>query len=182
MHWQQGGERKVEKSCIASLEPIPRAKGELVHFFCIFGFWGCGLLCEIGLTGLKNRSDRFWWNRPDRFVPRVGTCSGGACICVGGALVCFGGLCSLLEHGFVSDVSSRCPCLRGPRLVFFKCSCSLPFSAFDRLLKFLSICFFSVSFSLCLPNVCVVNALIKEEIEDHVWFEDRWMVASLCDE
>jgi hypothetical protein len=42
------------------------------------------------------------------------------------------------------------------------------------------------------PNwllVCVVNALIKEDIEDrsvrgedHVWFEDRWMVASLCDE
>jgi hypothetical protein len=27
------------------------------------------------------------------------------------------GLCSLLEHGSVSDVSSRCPCLRGPRLV-----------------------------------------------------------------
>jgi hypothetical protein len=32
----------------------------------------------------------------------------------------FGDLRSLLEHGFVSDVSSRCPCLRGPRLVFFK--------------------------------------------------------------
>jgi hypothetical protein len=32
----------------------------------------------------------------------------------------FGDLCSLLEHGFVSDVSSRCPFLRGPRLVFFK--------------------------------------------------------------
>jgi hypothetical protein len=32
----------------------------------------------------------------------------------------FGGLRSLLEHSFVSDVSSRCPCLRGPRLVFFK--------------------------------------------------------------
>jgi hypothetical protein len=31
-----------------------------------------------------------------------------------------GGLCSLLEHGFVSDVSRRCPCLRGPRLVLFK--------------------------------------------------------------
>jgi hypothetical protein len=26
--------------------------------------------------------------------------------------------------------------------------------------------------------VGVVNALIKGEIEDHVWFEDRWMVAS----
>jgi hypothetical protein len=40
MHWQQGGESKVEKSCIASLEPIPRVKGELVHFFCILAFGG----------------------------------------------------------------------------------------------------------------------------------------------
>jgi hypothetical protein len=32
----------------------------------------------------------------------------------------FGGLRSLLEHSFVSNVSSRCRCLRGPRLVFFK--------------------------------------------------------------
>jgi hypothetical protein len=32
----------------------------------------------------------------------------------------FGGLHSSFEHGFVSDVSSRCPCLRGPRLIFFK--------------------------------------------------------------
>jgi hypothetical protein len=32
----------------------------------------------------------------------------------------FGGLCSLFEHSFVSDVSSHCPCLRGPRLAFFK--------------------------------------------------------------
>jgi hypothetical protein len=32
----------------------------------------------------------------------------------------FGGLRSFLEHSFVSDVSSRCPYLRGPRLVFFK--------------------------------------------------------------
>jgi hypothetical protein len=22
----------------------------------------------------------------------------------------------------------------------------------------------------------------KEQLEDHVWFEDRWMVASWCDE
>jgi hypothetical protein len=34
--------------------------------------------------------------------------------------LCFGGLRYLLELCFVSDVSSRCPCLRGPRLVFFK--------------------------------------------------------------
>jgi hypothetical protein len=32
----------------------------------------------------------------------------------------FGGLRSSFERGFVSDVSSRCPCLRGPRLVFLK--------------------------------------------------------------
>jgi hypothetical protein len=30
--------------------------------------------------------------------------------------------------------------------------------------------------------VGVVNALIKREIEDHVWFEDQWMVASFYDE
>jgi hypothetical protein len=32
----------------------------------------------------------------------------------------FGGLRSFFEHGVVLDVSSRCPCLRGPRLVFLK--------------------------------------------------------------
>jgi hypothetical protein len=37
-------------------------------------------------------------------------------------------------------------------------------------------------FFLVLLFVGVVNALIKGEIEDHVWFEDRWMVASWCDE
>jgi hypothetical protein len=42
--------------------------------------------------------------------------------------------------------------------------------------------FVSFFFSLVLVYVGVVNALIKGEIEDHVWFEDRWMVASLCDE
>jgi hypothetical protein len=30
--------------------------------------------------------------------------------------------------------------------------------------------------------VGVVNAHIKGEIEDHVWFEDQWMVAYWCDE
>jgi hypothetical protein len=24
--------------------------------------------------------------------------------------------------------------------------------------------------------------VLSDEVEDHVWFEDRWMVASLCDE
>jgi hypothetical protein len=30
--------------------------------------------------------------------------------------------------------------------------------------------------------MCVINAFIKWEIEDHVWFDDRWMVTSWCDE
>jgi hypothetical protein len=28
-------------------------------------------------------------------------------------------------------------------------------------------------------SVCIYDTVITE---DHVWFEDRWMVASLCDE
>jgi hypothetical protein len=48
------------------------------------------------------------------------------------------------------------------------------------LLEFIFVRFFSFSFSfsLLLLFVGVVNALIKGEIEDHVWFEDRWKVAS----
>jgi hypothetical protein len=93
-----------------------------------------------------------------------------------------GGLRSLLEHSFVSDVSSRCTCLRGSRLVFFRWSFSLSLFGFRSLVEvsFYSSLFFF--FSLGLLYVCVVNALIKGEIEDHVWFEDRWMVASLSDE
>jgi hypothetical protein len=49
----------------------------------------------------------------------------GELACVRGELIVvfefwFGGLRFLFEHGFVSDVSSRCPCLRGPTLIFFK--------------------------------------------------------------
>jgi hypothetical protein len=108
------------------------SRGTLCISFAFLAFVGCGLLY---LAGFGNRSDRF--------VPRVGTCSGGVCICAGGALVCFGGLCSLLEHSFVSDVSSRCPCLRGPRLVFFKWSFSLLFFGFRSLVEVSFICFFS---------------------------------------
>jgi hypothetical protein len=53
--------------------------------------------------------------------------------------------------------------------------------AFGRLLEFFySFLFFF--FSLRSQYVFVVNALIKGEIDDHVWFEDWWMVASWCDE
>jgi hypothetical protein len=94
----------------------------------------------------------------------------------------FGGLRALLDHSFVSDVSSRCPCLRGPRLIFFKLSCPLLLFGFRSLVGVSFYSFLSFLFYLVLLYVGVVNALIKGEIEDHVWFEDRWMVTSLCDE
>jgi hypothetical protein len=82
----------------------------------------------------------------------------------------FGGLRSLLEHSCVSDVSSRCPCLRGPRFIFFKWSCSLPLFGFRSLVGVSFYSFLFLFFSLMLLYVGVVNALIKGEIEDHVWF------------
>jgi hypothetical protein len=171
MHWQQGGERKVDKSCMTFLEPIPRVKGELVHFFCIFDFWGVW-------SAVRNRPDRFGepiW--PVLGTGLTGLCPGLALVqgehaYVQGELLFALLVCALfLSMVFVSDVSSHCPCLRGLRFVFFKWSCSLPFLGFRSLVGvflFVSFCF---PF-LYLPNVCVVNALIKGEIVDHVWFED----------
>jgi hypothetical protein len=58
---------------------------------------------------------------------------------------------------------------------------SFAFLGFRSLVGVFLFVSFLFPFSLYL-SWCVVNALIKGEIEDHVWFEDRWMVASLCDE
>jgi hypothetical protein len=87
-----------------------------------------------GLTGGDDRSDRCelkllqlpYFQLVCMHLSR-GKCigSGGACMCAGGALCGCSSfvsvVCALcLSLVFVSDVSSRCPCLRGPRLVFFK--------------------------------------------------------------
>jgi hypothetical protein len=80
-------------------------------------------------------------------------------------------------------VSSRYPHLSGPKLVLpqlFLLFASL--LAFDHLLEFLLVVSFLFFLLFGYQILCVVNALIKGEIEDHVWFEDRWMVASWCDE
>jgi hypothetical protein len=152
---------------------------------------------------VEHRSDRWWWPVwPIRaelmqllcFLQVVCMLSSRGVVLVQGSLhVCrgsslwffelwFGGLRSLLELSFVLDVSSCCPCLRGPRLVFFKWSFSLPFFGFRSLVGVSFYSFHFFFFSLLLLYVGVVNALINGEIEDHVWLEDRWMVASLCDE
>jgi hypothetical protein len=89
----------------------------------------------------------------------------GELACVRGELIVvfefwFGGLRFLFEHGFVSDVSSRCPCLRGPTLIFFKWSCSLLFFGFRSLVEVSFYSFLFLFFSLWLQIMCVVNALI----------------------
>jgi hypothetical protein len=111
----------------------------------------------------------------------------GELACVQGELfvlfeLWIGGVCSLLEHGFVSDVSSRCPCLRGPRFLLLQVILLFAFPlAFDRFLEFPLVVSFLFSLLSGYQILCVVNALIKGEIEDHVCFKDRWMVASWCD-
>jgi hypothetical protein len=75
-----------------------------------------------GLTAWGSRS-----NRPGQSEQVFALCCSPVlhcCIFAGGALCGVRSLVRclrfLFEHDFVSDVSSRCPCLRGPRLVFFK--------------------------------------------------------------
>jgi hypothetical protein len=148
-------------------------------------------MLSTGLTGGGDWSDRseLSWCIYSIFVKWFACIRLGGVALVHGELACvqgelfvvfelwFVGLRSLLEHRFVSDVSSHFPCLRGPRLVFFMWSCSLLFFGFRSLVGvFFLLVSFLFLFSL-ITIMCVVNALIKEEIEDHVWFDDRWMVA-----
>jgi hypothetical protein len=68
-----------------------------------------------------------------------------------------GGLHSLLEHSFVSDVWSRCPYLRGPRLIFLRWPFSLPFFGFRSLVgvSFYSFLFFFFSrVTICVCCQC----------------------------
>jgi hypothetical protein len=106
-------------------------------------------------------------------------------------------LCEFLAHGFVCLLwyllfVRACFCLgcveplplpKGTETFLLQVILLFAFPlAFDRLLKFLLVVSFLLFFLLVYKIMCVVNALSKGEIEDHVWFEDRWMVASWCDE
>jgi hypothetical protein len=68
-----------------------------------------------------------------------------------------GSLHCLLEHGFVSDVLSCCPCLRGPRLDFPQVILLFASTlAFDHLLEFLLVVSFLFLFSLVTKS-CVLS-------------------------
>jgi hypothetical protein len=82
-------------------------------------------------------------------------------VCRGSSLCCssFGlVVCAVcLSMVFVSDVSSRCPCLRGPRLVLLQVILLFAFPlAFGRLLEFLLIVSFLFLFSL-VTQMCVLS-------------------------
>jgi hypothetical protein len=135
------GEKERWRKVALHPRTYPNSQGGACAFLLHFWLVGVVVCCTksvwpILVTSLTGLVELVWpvlGTGLTSFVPSVGTCSGGVCICGGGALLCFGGLCSLLDHSFVSDVSSRCPCLRGPRPVFFKWSCSMPFLIFRSL-------------------------------------------------
>jgi hypothetical protein len=134
------------------------------------------------------------------YIGSGGVCfgSGGACICARGALcgvrVVVWWFVLFARAWFVSDVSGRCPCLRGLRLVFFKWSCSLPFFGFWSLVGVSFYSFHFFFFSLWLPNLmccqcthqggdwgpCVVRGpvdgcfLVWWVIDNVVWI-DSWL-------
>jgi hypothetical protein len=64
--------------------------------------------------------------------------------------------CSLSELVFFSVVSSHCPCLRGPRLVFFNWSYSLPFPWLSITCWSFFVSFFSFPFFLWY-QMCVLS-------------------------
>jgi hypothetical protein len=157
----------------------------LLHFLT---FGGCGQLYQIGLTGFGNRSDRFWWNRSDWFwEPAWPVCAQNWHLFRGSLHMWRGSSCMLWWFvfftwawfclGWIEPLplpkgSETCPLQVILLYAFFR----LSIACWSFFWSFLFFPF------LWLSKVCVVNALIKGEIEDHVWFEDRWMVASWCDE
>jgi hypothetical protein len=144
-----------------------------------------------GLTGAVDRSDwccgPVWPVRAELCNCSVceevcmhscrGSCisSGVACICAGELFVVssFGlvGFCSLCELVFVSVVSSRCPCLRGPKLAFFKWSCSLPFFWLSIACWSFFVCSFSFPFHFGY-QMCVLSMHSSRGYWGPVWFED----------
>jgi hypothetical protein len=153
-------------------------------------------MLRTSLTGGDDRSDRLElsWCKCSVFFKWFSCIHPGGVALVQGELACvqrslfvvfelwFRGLRSLLEHSCVSGVSSRCPCLRGARLVFFRWSFSLHLFSFWLLVEVFFL-FLSFLFLISQVTICVCCQCTHQGgIEDHVWFEDRWMVASWCDE
>jgi hypothetical protein len=185
----KGEQERWRKVALHPWNLSQESRGSLCFSFAFLAFGGCGLPYEIGLTGFGNRSDRSWWNQSNRFwEPAWPVCSQswhlfrGVCICPGGALVSFGGLCSLLEHGFVSDVSSHCPCLRGSETCLLQVILFFAFLGFRSLVE-VSFCLFLFFFRFSDYQMCVSSMhSLRGRLRTMCGSRTGLMVASWCDE
>jgi hypothetical protein len=175
MHCQQGGEVLHALGTWECLEGVPIGSGNFWAVWCRAGHMGRSNRPQAvrwvvgGLTAWGWRSNRRGQSEQVFSLCCIPMLQ--CCICLGGVCfgsgelayvqgelfvvfeIRFGGLRFLLELCFVSDVSSRCPCLRGPRLVFFKWSCTLLFFGFRSLVEVSFYLFFSFPFSLVTNQV-----------------------------
>jgi hypothetical protein len=181
MHFQQGGEfwacfglLNASRRFSSGFEPF---LGSVVHlydrlrspvwqvkvlvlFICSAPVW------RVLLAGLTGQS---WAIAAALFARWLACIHLGGVALVQGELACvqgelfvvfelwFGGFRTLLEYSFFSDVSSCFPCLTGPRLVFFKWSCSLPFLGFRSLVGvflFISFLFLFSRVTICVSRQC----------------------------
>jgi hypothetical protein len=167
MHCQQGGKFELEMACCTHLEGFQVVSSyfwalAVSHVASAWPVMGTGLtgvvprcwaifppIWSVRVTGLIVES---WADAAALFheVVRMHS-SRGSCMCAWWAPCDFelwcGGLRSILEHSFVSDVFSHYPCLRGPRLVFFKWSFYVPLFGIRSLVgvSFYSFLFFFFS-------------------------------------
>jgi hypothetical protein len=187
------------------LEGVPIGSDNFWKVWCRAGLMGRSNRPQAvrwqvgGLTAQCRRSNRPRQGEKDlapccipmlhRCIGSGGVCfgSGGACICAGGALCVIRALVwwfvPFAWAWFCLGCVEPMPLPKGSEICSSWSDLALCLSlAFYRLLEFLFSRFFSFLFLVGYQIMCVVNALIKGEIEDHVWFEDWWMVASWCDE
>jgi hypothetical protein len=201
MHCQQGGEVWAWNGLLdafrrfsGGFEPFPgsiahrsdRSRSPVWPVRVLALFTCCTPVWPVVLTGLTGQG----WVVAAALFQVVfcmhssrGSCSGsgGACMCAGELFVVFRALVWCFALFAWAVFCLRCvepfPLRKGSETCLLQVIFLL---AFDRLLEFLFVRLFSFCFPSCYFRVGVVNALIKGEIEDHVLFEDRWMVASLC--
>jgi hypothetical protein len=74
----KGEKERWRKAALHPWNLSQESRGTLCISFAFLAFGGCGLLYEIDLTGFGGTDLTGYGNRPDRFVPKVGTCSGGS--------------------------------------------------------------------------------------------------------
>jgi hypothetical protein len=187
MHWQQGGEKRWRKVALHPWNLSQEPRGSLCTSFAFLAF--AGVVCcvksawpvlETGLTDFGNRSDRFW-------EPAWPVCAQSWHLFRGSLHLCMGSSCILWWFVLFAWAWFCLGCVEPLPLPKGSETCLLQVILFFAFLGFWSlvgVSFYSFLFFFLFSDyqMCVVNALIKGEIEEHVWFEDRWMVASWCDE